>query len=77
MKNICKGGSAAKGALKILALPKRECLTHAKIFLWICRSILKTLFRHFKAHFWTPWTLDGYLERVKMALSMALPCIGM
>ena len=29
------------------------------------------------SHFWTPGTLDGYLERIKMALSMALPCIGM
>ena len=29
------------------------------------------------SHFWTPGTLDEYLERVKMALSHALPCIGM
>ena len=29
------------------------------------------------SHFWTPGTLDMYLERVKMTLSHALPCIGM
>ena len=29
------------------------------------------------SHFLTPGTLDMYLERVKMALSHALPCIGM
>ena len=29
------------------------------------------------SHFWTPGALDMYLERVKMAASHALPCIGM
>ena len=42
-----KGGVGVTGAVKILALPKRGGgLTHAKIFWWICRCILKTLLRH-------------------------------
>ena len=45
---------------------------------WIVPETVKIGLSHAieNSHFWTPGTLDMYLERVKMALSHVLLCIG-
>ena len=46
---------------------------------WIVPETVKIGLSHAieNSHFFTPGTLDGYLERVKMALSHFFLCLGM